>query len=272
MIAPAIAAQGGSGHRQGMFNHDSAPGRNGVGSAWIMPAVGVLLVLGWGATAALVGGLVKLLLLVSVLSLGLMAAGGYAAVASGSQGSKGTGMWASIRRVWRYLGVKVRVLHDDLADPKVQLEQAIEDARAQHRRLTETAANVIANQRTIQQRLDRSPDQCDRAARRPRPGPPPRRPPAPRRRRPDRRRDTGTGCGVLRRASARPGEPDSGAAPGTASGQRRRGSGQGRRRPERGTTPPAVAGEGTAPLRPGSGPDAGADEPGVGAAVRRPRC
>jgi phage shock protein A len=36
--------------------------------------------------------------------------------------------------------------HEENADPKVQLEQAIQEAKEQHKRLTEQAANVIANQ------------------------------------------------------------------------------------------------------------------------------
>jgi phage shock protein A len=66
----------------------------------------------------------------------------------------GNGMWSSVKRWWKYLAVKLRVMHDELADPKVQLEQAIGEAREQHRRLTEQAANVIANQQQVQRRLD----------------------------------------------------------------------------------------------------------------------
>jgi phage shock protein A len=65
-------------------------------------------------------------------------------------------MLRSIRRIWRYLGTKLGVWHDEHADPKVQLEQATEEARAQHRRLLDQAATVIAHQRQSQQRLDRT--------------------------------------------------------------------------------------------------------------------
>jgi phage shock protein A len=51
---------------------------------------------------------------------------------------------------------------DEVADPKVQLEQAIGDARDQHRLLTEQAANVIANQAQLQVRLDRSIEEYGR--------------------------------------------------------------------------------------------------------------
>jgi phage shock protein A len=49
------------------------------------------------------------------------------------------------------------------ADPKVQLEQAIAEARDQHRLLTEQAANVIANQKQLELRLDRSIDEYQKA-------------------------------------------------------------------------------------------------------------
>jgi phage shock protein A len=65
-------------------------------------------------------------------------------------------MWRTIKRYWKYLGMKLRVRHEETADPKVQLEQAIQEAREQHARLTEQAANVIANQKQAQTRLDRA--------------------------------------------------------------------------------------------------------------------
>jgi phage shock protein A len=63
-------------------------------------------------------------------------------------------MWRSITRWWKYVGVKVRVLHDERADPKVQLEQAILEAKAEHRRLADAAALVVAQQKHAQDRLD----------------------------------------------------------------------------------------------------------------------
>jgi phage shock protein A len=65
-------------------------------------------------------------------------------------------MWRAIKRYWKYLGMKLRLRHEELADPKVQLEQAIQEAREQHAGLTEQAANVIANQKQAQARLDRA--------------------------------------------------------------------------------------------------------------------
>ena len=63
-------------------------------------------------------------------------------------------MWQSLKRWWHYLAVKLRVAQEEHADPKVQLEQAIQEARARHRRLSDTAAIVIAHQKQAQDRLD----------------------------------------------------------------------------------------------------------------------
>jgi phage shock protein A len=66
-------------------------------------------------------------------------------------------------RWWKYLAVKLHVMHDEHADPKVQLEQAIHEAREQHQRLTQQAANVIVNQRQAQTRLDRAIAEYEKA-------------------------------------------------------------------------------------------------------------
>jgi|SRR6478736_3576355 len=55
---------------------------------------------------------------------------------------------------WNYLTAKLTGEFNERADPKVQLEQAIIEAQAQHRRLTDQAANVIANQKTSEMRLN----------------------------------------------------------------------------------------------------------------------
>jgi phage shock protein A len=63
-------------------------------------------------------------------------------------------MWKSIKRWWKYMGAKLSSVFNEKADPKVQLEQAITEAQEQHRRLKEQAANVIANQKQNEMRLD----------------------------------------------------------------------------------------------------------------------
>src|SRR5947208_17200285 len=67
-----------------------------------------------------------------------------------------------LRRTWRYLTAALTGRFNELADPKVQLEQAIEEAQEQHRRLTEQAANVIANQKQTEMRLTRALEELEK--------------------------------------------------------------------------------------------------------------
>ena len=67
-----------------------------------------------------------------------------------------------IQRAWRYLTAALTGRFNELADPKVQLEQAITEAQDQHRRLVEQAANVIANQKQTEMRLNRSMEELER--------------------------------------------------------------------------------------------------------------
>ena len=61
-----------------------------------------------------------------------------------------------LRRVSRYVTAFLTGKFNEAADPKVQLEQALAEAQEQHRRLTEQAANVIANQKQTEMRLTRA--------------------------------------------------------------------------------------------------------------------
>jgi phage shock protein A len=72
-------------------------------------------------------------------------------------------MWDALKRWWRYLGARVGMRLEESADPKVQLEQAIREARAQHRRLLEQATNVIANQKQTERQLERAMEEFERA-------------------------------------------------------------------------------------------------------------
>jgi phage shock protein A len=67
-------------------------------------------------------------------------------------------MLKALRRWWRYIATRLGVALEEVADPKIQLEQAIAESRDQHRRLTEQAASVIANQAQLQMQLDRAID------------------------------------------------------------------------------------------------------------------
>lgn len=63
-------------------------------------------------------------------------------------------MFSVVRKWWKYLTAKLSGSFEERADPKVQLEQALTEAQAQHRRLREQAANVIANQKQSELRLN----------------------------------------------------------------------------------------------------------------------
>ena len=70
-----------------------------------------------------------------------------------------------LRRAWRYATAALTGKFDAVADPKVQLEQAIAESQDQHRRLKEQAANVIANQKQTELRLNRTMDELERVNR-----------------------------------------------------------------------------------------------------------
>src|ERR671911_2373860 len=67
-----------------------------------------------------------------------------------------------LRRAWAYMGAALTGKFNEAADPKVQLEQAIMEAQDQHRRLKEQAANVIANQKQTEMRLNRSMEELEK--------------------------------------------------------------------------------------------------------------
>ncbi|MEQ1787949.1 MAG: PspA/IM30 family protein [Acidimicrobiales bacterium] len=73
-------------------------------------------------------------------------------------------MFKALRRWWKYLGAKVNSAFNTKADPKIQLEQAIAEAHDQHRRLREQAANVIANQKQTEMRLDRAMEELEKVS------------------------------------------------------------------------------------------------------------
>lgn len=71
-------------------------------------------------------------------------------------------MWKYLNRRWKYLTAKLSGRFDETADPKVQLEQAIGEAHEQHRRLKDQAANVIANQKQTEMRLNRAIEELEK--------------------------------------------------------------------------------------------------------------
>ncbi len=71
-------------------------------------------------------------------------------------------MFKLLSRAWRYLTAALTGRFNEMADPKVQLEQAITEAQDQHRRLIEQAANVVANQKQTEMRLNRSMEELEK--------------------------------------------------------------------------------------------------------------
>ncbi|TCP41128.1 phage shock protein A (PspA) family protein [Tamaricihabitans halophyticus] len=58
-------------------------------------------------------------------------------------------------KFWKYLMAAFSNKIDENADPKVQIQQAIEDAQKQHQALSQQAASVIGNQRQLEMKLNR---------------------------------------------------------------------------------------------------------------------
>ncbi len=63
-------------------------------------------------------------------------------------------MFKLFKKWWKYLTAKFNHDFDKNADPAIQLEQALKEAQSQHRQLKEQAANVIANQKQAELRLN----------------------------------------------------------------------------------------------------------------------
>src|SRR5438128_6956486 len=71
-------------------------------------------------------------------------------------------MFKLLRRIGRYITAAMTGKFNEVADPKIQLEQAIMEAQDQHRRLREQAANVIANQKQTEMRLNRAMEDLEK--------------------------------------------------------------------------------------------------------------
>ncbi len=71
-------------------------------------------------------------------------------------------MFKLMKRWWKYTTARLTGSFNERADPKVQLEQAITEAQDQHRRLKEQAANVIANQKQTEIRLNRTMEEYEK--------------------------------------------------------------------------------------------------------------
>jgi phage shock protein A len=58
-------------------------------------------------------------------------------------------------KAWKYLMAAFSSKIDEYADPKIQIQQAIEEAQRQHQALSQQAAAVIGNQRQLEVKLSR---------------------------------------------------------------------------------------------------------------------
>jgi len=63
---------------------------------------------------------------------------------------------------WKYLMASFGAQIDERADPKIQIQQAIEDAQRQHQQLTQQAAAVIGNQRQLEMKLARQMSEVEK--------------------------------------------------------------------------------------------------------------
>jgi phage shock protein A len=63
---------------------------------------------------------------------------------------------------WRYMMALFGAKIDEYADPKVQIQQAIEDAQRQHQALVQQAAAVIGNQRQLELKLSRQMSEVEK--------------------------------------------------------------------------------------------------------------
>ena len=71
-------------------------------------------------------------------------------------------MFKLIRRAWKYIVALLTGKLEQISDPKIQLEQAMIEAQEQHRKLKEQAANVIANHKQTEMRLDRALEELEK--------------------------------------------------------------------------------------------------------------
>ena len=65
-------------------------------------------------------------------------------------------------KAWKYMMALFSSKVDEYADPKVQIQQAIEDAQRQHAALSQQAAAVIGNQRQLEMKLTRQMGDVER--------------------------------------------------------------------------------------------------------------
>ena len=65
-------------------------------------------------------------------------------------------------KAWKYLMALFDSKIEEHADPKVQIQQAIDEAQRQHQALSQQAASVIGNQRQLEMKLNRQLDEVEK--------------------------------------------------------------------------------------------------------------
>jgi len=68
----------------------------------------------------------------------------------------------SLRRAWRYLTAALDGKLDAMLDPRVQIDQAIDEAKHRHALLSEQAVAVRANERELDVRIARKAEEAER--------------------------------------------------------------------------------------------------------------
>lgn len=71
-------------------------------------------------------------------------------------------MTSLIGRGWRYIGALLGSALDHAADPRIQVQMALEEARRQHLLLTEQAAAVLGNERELEIKVGRAMAEVER--------------------------------------------------------------------------------------------------------------
>jgi phage shock protein A len=71
-------------------------------------------------------------------------------------------MLTALRRWWKYLAAAFSSKVEEKADPKIQIEQAIEEAKRQHELLSQQAAAVVGNQKQLELKLGRAIEEVER--------------------------------------------------------------------------------------------------------------
>jgi phage shock protein A len=71
-------------------------------------------------------------------------------------------MFQALRRWWKYVAAAFSSKVEEKADPKIQIEQAIEEAKRQHELLSQQAAAVVGNQKQLELKLGRAIEEVEK--------------------------------------------------------------------------------------------------------------